>query len=94
MGSPSMNVKGVRAPDQEYEEMKAVYDACVKAGVPVPERVNEFFCWEPPNPNRLMVDLDLSEAVEMWRDDYREGFEVEIAKLPKNITHVRFYLSW
>lgn len=94
MGSPSMNIKGIREPDEEYQQMKAVYEACTKAGVPVPDRVQDFFDWQPPNPNGILTDLDLSEAVTEYRDDYREGFDVEISKLPKNITHIRFYLSY
>lgn len=94
MGS-SMHIKGIRPPDTEYQQMKAVYDACKSAKVPVPDRVMDFFDWQEPNPNGILTDLDLSEAVNTWSDDNgREGFEVELAKLPANITHIRFYMSW
>lgn len=89
-----MYIKGIHPPDDEYQQMKAVYDACSAAKIPVPDRVMEFFDWQAPNPNGTMVDLDLSPAISEWRENEREGFEVELAKLPKNITHLRFYLSW
>lgn len=94
MGSPSMYIKGIRPPDEEYQQMKAVYDACQVAKIPVPDRVMDFFNWQDPNPHGILTDLDLSDAVTEWREREREGFEVELAKLPKNITHLRFYLSW
>ena len=90
----SMSIKGIRPPDIEYQQMKAVYDACKAAKVAVPDRVMDFFDWQEPNPNGILTDLDLSDAVETWSDDGREGFEVELAKLPSNITHLRFYMSW
>lgn len=91
----SMHIQGIREPDEEYQQMKAVYEACTKAGVPVPDRVQEFFDWQPPNPNGILVDLDLSDAVAEYNDgNSREGYDVELSKLPKNITHLRFYLSW
>lgn len=94
MGSPVMHIKGIRPPDEEYQQYKAVYDACRKAGVPVPDRVLDFFDYQEPSPNGILTDLDLSDAVKSYEAVEREGFEVELAKLPKNITHLRFYLSW
>lgn len=91
----SMHIKGIREPDEEFKAMAEVYFACKKAGIGVPDRVQEFFDWQEPNQNGVLVDLDLSPAVNTYNDgDSREGFDVEIEKLPKNITHIRFYLSW
>ena len=93
--STSMHIKGIREPDDEYIAMAEVYNACKKAGVAVPDRVMDFFDWQEPSGHGIIADLDLSEAVNTYSDDNgREGFDVEIGKLPKNITHVRFYVSW
>ena len=90
-----MHIKGIREPDQEFMDMKAVYEACKKAGISVPDRVQEFFDWQDPSPLGIVSDLDLSDAVQAYDDGKgREGFDVDISRLPKNITHIRFYLHW
>lgn len=91
----SMHIKGIREPDDEFRAMREVYLACKKAGVAVPDRVQEFFDWQEPSDLGIITDLDLSPAVNAYNDGQsREGFDVEISKLPSNITHIRFYLSW
>ena len=39
-------------------------------------------------------EIDISPALTPWGADMREGFEIEIAKLPPNVKIIRFFNSW
>lgn len=95
----STSIVGFRPPDEKWMAMKTVYDACIKAKVPVPDEVEDFFNGDPPDKQGVKVNLEDTAkakigAVTPWRDDSREGFEVNVTKLPKDVTIIRFYNSW
>lgn len=90
--SMSTHVVGFVPPDAKWKKMKAAWDACTKAGVPVPEEVTEFFNYEAPDSNG--VEIDIKEAVPQYRRDMCEGFDVDVSKLPKHVSVIRFYNSW
>ncbi len=98
--SRSTYIKGCRPPDAKWSKMKAAYDACQLAGVAVPDEVEKFFNGEPPDPSGVEVALmDYGNAkkrgiVTAYRDDAREGYEVDVTKLPKDVTLIRFVNSW
>ncbi len=85
----STHVIGFRPPDEEWHRHKAVWDACKKAGVPVPDETDVFFDGDPDE-RGIEVSLDATK----WEDEMREGVEIEVAKLPDSVTHIRFYNSW
>ena len=86
----STGVFGIRPPDEKWKEMKKIYDACKKLDEDIPDFVWEFFNKQEPEPDGVFVEIDKKE----WSDDYRMGIEVEVAKLPKDVTIIRFYNSW
>jgi len=118
------HVIGFRPPDAKWKKMKEVHDACIAANVEIPEEVDEFFNWEPPDPRGVKVELEDEKeptfpitringggfveavpprntpkkkklgAVVEWKEDMREGFEVDVTKLPVGVTIVRFYNSY
>ena len=90
--SMSTHVIGLVPVNEKWEEMAAVFYACEKAGIDVPKEVNEFFDYQ--RPDSTGVEIDIKDAVTEWKDDMRQGYEVNIAILPKNVTVVRFYNSW
>lgn len=90
----SSHVVGVRPPGGKWLEMKAAYDACLKADVPVPEEVRRFFGHDKPDDAGVIVPLEGSVCCRIWGDDSREGFEVDVTKLPPGVTVVRFYNSY
>jgi hypothetical protein len=90
----STHVVGIRPPDAKWTQMKAVWDACKLAGVEPPDEVLEFFDHAPPDPAGIRVELEGKPCIRAFNDDMRQGFEVDISKLPKNVTVVRFYNSW
>jgi len=90
----STHVVGIRRPDAKWTQMKAVWDACKLAEVDPPEEVEEFFNYRSPDPSGIMVELGGNPGVRAFSDEMSQGFEVELDKLPKNVTAVRFYNSW
>lgn len=90
--SMSTHVIGFRPADEKWKKMKAVWDACEKADTSIPKEVVKFF--NDSEPDERGIETSIEEAVKEWGNESSQGFEVEISKLPKNITHIRFYNSW
>jgi hypothetical protein len=90
--SMSTHIVAFRPADEKWLQMKSVYDACVNAGISIPKEVNQFFDYSTPDP--VGVEVDVTEAANKWQDDSREGFEIDIRKLPKDVYILRFYNSW
>lgn len=88
----STHVKGFRPPDDTWVQMKAIWDACESAGVEVPQKVCDFFNGETPDDTGMEIDIDVASSE--WRDEYREGIEIDLSKLPKGLKVIRFYNSY
>ena len=92
----STHIVGFAPPDEKWRKMKAIWDSCEEAGIDVPKEVNDFFGGETPDECGVEIRLQypFHEAVREWSDDMREGFEIEIAKLPEHCKIVRVYNSY
>lgn len=90
----SIHVEAVRPPDEKWKAMKKAYEACEAAGIEVPKEVQEFFGYEEPDTNGVVVPIENTMAVGSFEDDGRQGFTVEIDKLPPDVKIVRFWLSY
>lgn len=86
----SSHVVGFRAPDEKWQKMKAIYDACEAGKISVPDEVENFFDGMPPDPSGVEVRIPTTP----FRREMQEGFEVDIKNLPADITAIRFYNSW
>ena len=92
--SMSMHVVGFKPADELWKKMKAAFDACKNAGVAPPLAVNDYFDGnDPGDAPGMEVDI-LSKAARSWKDDSREGFEVDVSALPPGVRYIRFYCSW
>ena len=92
--SMSTSVTGFRPPDARWRKMKAVWDACLKAEIPIPDDVSDFF--ESGEPDEKGVEVDLEEhgcAVE-WNAEAQSGYEVFVDKIPAGVKVIRFFNSW
>lgn len=92
--SMSTHVVGIRPADEKWKKMKAAYDACMAAKVAVPKDVEEFFDYEPPDTLGVRIEIEKLPCTSKYRDDMRDGFEVDIKKLPPDVTVIRFYNSY
>lgn len=90
----STHIIGFKPPDKEWEKMKAVWDACIAAKVPVPEEVSNFFNHEAPDPSGVEVELEGTASVSEFNEEGRRGFEVEVKRLPSDVKIIRFYNAW
>ena len=89
-------IVGIKLPGNRWKAMKKIYDACNAAEIPVPQEVEEFFEDKEPDNAGVIVNIRNTEAVREYSDDNGDssGFEVDLCKLPKDITVLRFYNSW
>jgi hypothetical protein len=97
--SMSAHIVGFVPPDEKWEKMKQVYDACKAAGIDPPDRVIKFFGGEAPDPAGVERHLDVmtrASAVKAWSAEHgaSSGFEVDLRKLDPDIKILRFYNSW
>lgn len=89
----STHVVGYRPQDEKWHQMKAAWNACKNAGITVPRDVESFFNDEDPN-TLPGLEVDIRDAVEEWDDRYRQGYQVDLAALPKDVKFLRFYNSY
>lgn len=86
----STHVTGFVPPDEKWQQMKAVWDACEEAGVDIPGPVLDFFGDESPDPAGVERELPVRE----WRAGMGQGFELSVADIPQDVTVVRFWNEW
>ena len=90
----STHVVGFRPADEEWKRMKAAYDSCVAAKVGIPDAVYNFFDGESPG-DKPGMEVDIRQAVMEWSDGIsRQGYEIDLSKLPANVKVLRLYNSY
>ena len=87
-------IKGFKPPDEKWHKMKAVRDACLKAKINTPKEVDDFFDGKTPDEKGVEVDLKSLPCCKKWNVDYAEGYEIDVSKLPKDVTIIRAYTSY
>jgi hypothetical protein len=95
----STHVVGVKPPDEKWQRMKAIWDACMAARVDPPREVMKFFEGETPDPLGVRVgefELRSAGCLKDWCDPRgsSSGVELDLAKLPPGVTVLRFVNSW
>jgi hypothetical protein len=90
--SMSTNVVGFRPPDEKWKALKLIWDACEASGIEAPIEVQKFFEYETPDDHGK--EIDLGSALTKWSNDSADGYEIDVKKLPKDLTVIRFYNSW
>lgn len=92
--SMSSHIIGFAPPDATWHKMKAVYDACKTAKVPVPTEINEYFDYRTPDESGVEVRIPESLIRNFSPYDGADGWEVDITTLPKNVKFLRFVISY
>lgn len=89
----STYVVGFQPADEQWDKMVASRKACLAAGVPVPTEVDNFLGEEPDDSPGREINIRCAES--KWNDgNSRQGIEIDISKLPKNVKIIRFVNSW
>jgi len=91
----STHVVGFKPPDDKWKKMKAVYDACQKAGINPPEEVFNFFGGSSePDDQGVEVAIQKLPCTKKFSSESKQGFEIDLKKLPPDVTVIRFYNSY
>lgn len=88
--SMSTHVIGFIPPDETWQKMKALRDACLAAGVCVPPEVHLFFSYQDPDPTGTEVSIPIRE----WDGEWGSGYELDVAAIPGDVKVIRFYISY
>ncbi len=88
----STYVMGFKPPEETRQRMTRIYDACTEGGIAIPDEVQRFFGYEDPDPSG--VEVDLGEAVQEYRAEMREGYEIRVADIPDDVAIIRFFNSY
>ena len=88
--STSIFVVGFKPPDDKWKKNKAVWDACKQAGIKIPKEIEEYFDWRDPDPAGVEVKIKASE----YTAEDIDGLEVDLTKLPKDVTTLKFCVSY
>lgn len=91
--SMSIHAVGYRPPNEAWDLMKAAWNACQNAGVPIPLDVIRFFNDNDPNivPG---VEVPLGDAAHKIEGCGYSGYEISLEKVPYNVRFIRVYNSW
>lgn len=88
----STGVEAFKPPNEKWRKMKQVWDTCGELGVPVPEEVYKFFNGYAPDEGGVRVAL--GDWCRKYNEESREGYEIDVTKLPEDVTVIRFVNSW
>ena len=89
----STHVVGFRPPDEQWERMKLIWETCEEAGIPIPKEVDLFFDGESPE-DKFGQEIKLGIAVTKYVADMRDGYDIDVSKLPTGVWIVRVYNSY
>jgi hypothetical protein len=92
--SMSTHVCGFKPPDEKWRKMKAVWDSCVAAGLPLPDGVEKFFEYCGPDESGVRVEIEKNAAVNKYQGNASSGFEVDLTKLDPDVKIIRFWNGW
>lgn len=90
----STHVVGFKPPDDKWKKMKAVYDACRAADINCPEDVDDFFCNGEPDDRGVEFSIEKYPCTKKYNEETSSGFEIDLKKLPADVTIIRFYNSY
>ena len=89
MGMTSI-VYGIKPPNERWKRMKAIWEACDEADIPIPDEVDEYFDCGAPDEKGVIVEI----PSEKYSEEASSGFEIDLDKLPKDVKRIRFLNSW
>lgn len=93
----NLHVRGVRDLDGRFAEMMKVKLACDDAEIEYPATVREYFTCPDESEEELrreMEEIDIKAAVSDDSADMQDIRNVDLSKLPKDVKHIRFVVSY
>ena len=86
--------------DPEFNKHKKLALACDDANVSLPKETAEYFGCDVDDfysdliEEKLEIDLIKDEHFVIYTDIMSEGYEVDLTRIPKGVTKLRFYNSY
>jgi hypothetical protein len=81
--------------DEEFKKHKKILLMCLEHKVSLPKETAEYFgsndAEEYLLDEKLQIELEKDVHYKEWSDESCEGFEVDLSKLPKEVTILRFF---
>jgi hypothetical protein len=81
------------ATDPTFIKMKAAYDACVAANVPLPNEVEDYFNHDAPSA-KLEVQVEDGVHYHQYSKDTYDHIDVFVGKIPEGVSIIRFTNSY
>lgn len=91
--SISYDVEGLIKPDKNHLSKVNAYQACLDAGVSIPDELYKYFNYEAPDECGLVKDLNDTESVTQDNDESSYWYDVDLSKIDKNIHIIRFKMT-
>lgn len=86
-------VQGLKPKTKEYEKKLHIYNACREINITPPEEILRFFdgkvCEEG-----IITELPEEAMINYTDDCCRDFFEVDLTKIPSDVTKIRFINSY
>jgi len=89
----SIEAVGFKPADEKWHKMKLIWETCEESDVVVPSEVLTFFNHEAPE-DKPGMEVDLGDSCKEYEHEYREGYEIDVTKLPKGVRFIRVYNSY
>lgn len=84
--------------DPTYQKHLAVFKACQNADVSLPKETADYFGSNEPyyglEEEKLEFKLEKGIHYKEWSAEMCQGFEIDINKIPKEVSKIRFYNSY
>lgn len=86
--------------DPEYQKHKKILLMCNELKVSLPRETSDYFNVKDLYPDLELLEEKLSVKLvkgihyEEYGKDMEEGFEIDLTKLPKEVTKIRFFNSY
>ena len=74
----------------DYKKKLAVLNACNRAGVSLPDEINDYFDGGGDPEYPLVIDFFNTNE---YSDDYRQGIELDVSDIPEGVKIIRFFIG-
>jgi len=92
-----LGVKGIRDLDGKFAEMMKIKKLCEKSKISYPIEVQQYFGPSIGEDEELiteeMSDIDINGCMKEWGNEYAQGYEIDVKKIPKDVKKIRVYLG-
>lgn len=79
--------------DPTYQKHLRIFQMCKTEGVSLPKETEDYFGGEKPE-EKLRFPLTKGVHYKNHSEEMEDGFEVDLSKLPKEVTRLRFVNSY